>query len=174
MVKKIFTIPNCITFLRIIGTAALLFLEPFSAVFYVVYTVSGFTDVLDGFIARTTKTVTRLGSKLDSAADLMFYAMMLIKILPALWAVLPWQIWIVVGAVCAIRIAADTIGAFKFHQFVSLHTILNKLTGFCVFCVPYTFILEIAVPACWVAVSVAAVASVYELILHIRRNKMPN
>lgn len=79
-------IPNVVTSLRIVGTFILIFLQPMSAVFLVVYAFSGFSDVVDGYLARKLKAESELGSKLDSAADLLFYAVSLIKLLPLLWA----------------------------------------------------------------------------------------
>ena len=50
--EKRLTLPNAITMIRIIGTFFLLFLEVFSEAFYVIYTICGISDVLDGFTAR--------------------------------------------------------------------------------------------------------------------------
>ena len=59
------TLPNFITSLRILGTLTLLGLEPMSASFFLVYTITGVTDVLDGFIARLTGCVSDFGAQLD-------------------------------------------------------------------------------------------------------------
>ena len=65
MEKELFlankNLPNCISAVRILGTASLLFIEPLSDPFLIVYTLSGITDVLDGFIARKMKTTSELG-----------------------------------------------------------------------------------------------------------------
>ena len=45
-------IADIITGLRICGAVTLLFLVPLSPVFYIVYTLTGLTDVLDGWAAR--------------------------------------------------------------------------------------------------------------------------
>ena len=87
MRKTLFS-ANAITLLRISGTAVLLFLRPFSPAFFVVYTLTGVTDVLDGFVARKTGTASDFGAKLDSAADLLFYGVMLLKIFPVLSVIL--------------------------------------------------------------------------------------
>ena len=41
----------------------------FSHQFYFLYLLCGFTDMIDGTIARKTKSVTTFGSGLDSVAD---------------------------------------------------------------------------------------------------------
>lgn len=57
--------------------------------FFCFYTFAGITDVLDGFIARRTNTESDKGARLDSIADLMFYTVMIIRLFPVLYKVLP-------------------------------------------------------------------------------------
>ena len=45
------SIPNCISFSRIIFSLILIFVKPISVVFYVIYIICGFSDIMDGFIA---------------------------------------------------------------------------------------------------------------------------
>ena len=52
--------------------------------FYALYTVAGFSDMIDGAVARKTDTVSELGSKLDTIADIVFVAVCLVKLLPVL------------------------------------------------------------------------------------------
>ena len=97
-----------------------------------------------------------------------------LKIMPVLIRVLPWQLWAYVGVVVVIRLAAYTVGAIRYRQFVSLHTILNKLTGLGVFGIPYMIKQSFGVGYCWVACTVAFTASTWELILHCTRSKLPS
>ena len=60
---------NLITATRIFCSIALLFCQPFSPLFIVVYLVAGFTDMIDGVVARRTNTASEFGAKLDTAAD---------------------------------------------------------------------------------------------------------
>lgn len=59
-------IPNYISFTRIIFSLILIFIKPLSMSFYSIYIICGFTDIMDGFIARKTGTTSRIGAKLDS------------------------------------------------------------------------------------------------------------
>ena len=77
-------IPNLITMVRIIGSLCLLFVQPLKKPFYIIYTIAGLSDALDGFIARKTNSVSELGSKLDSIADLSFYIVMILRLFPVL------------------------------------------------------------------------------------------
>lgn len=160
-------VPNFITSLRIVGTACLLFMEPFTAVFYVLYAFCGFSDVLDGFLARRTHTTSQLGSKLDSAADLMLYTLILLRIFPTLWARLPRWIWCLVGGALLLRVCSYTTVAVKYRQFASIHTYMNKASGLAVFLVPFFIVWRYAVPACTVVCVIAVTASLEELLIHL-------
>ena len=58
--SKIFTVPNLLTVARIAGSAVLLLVTPFTAAFYIIYTLTGVTDVFDGYIARKTNSEASL------------------------------------------------------------------------------------------------------------------
>lgn len=166
------TLPNFITNLRIVGTLALLWIEPLSARFFLVYSLTGITDVLDGFVARLTGSSSRFGAKLDSVADLLFYGVMLIRIFPVMWARLPGEIWFAVGIILVIRIISYAVAAKKTGEFASLHTYMNKFSGFAVFCVPYVILQPFAVPVCSTVCLIAALASAEELLIHLRERSM--
>ena len=162
---------NCITMVRILGTALLLFTQPFSDAFYIIYSISGLSDAIDGYVARVTGTVSAFGSKLDSVADLVLYAVMTFKIFPALFGTLPGWIWYAVIVVVIIRIASYLAAAIKYKKFASLHTKLNKVTGFAVFMIPYMIKLPLAVPYCITACAISAASSLEEMLIHIRSNE---
>ena len=75
---------NIITIIRILCSIALLFCPVFSAVFYALYITAGVSDMLDGWVARRTHTVSELGAKLDTIADIVFVVVCLVKLLPVL------------------------------------------------------------------------------------------
>ena len=77
-------VANAITSMRILCSIALLFCPACSTVFYVLYIGAGFTDMIDGTIARKTNTVSELGSKLDTIADFVFVVVCMIKLIPVL------------------------------------------------------------------------------------------
>ena len=161
-------LPNSITSLRILGAIVLLFLTPLSTAFYIVYTFAGLSDALDGWLARRTNTTSELGKKLDSVADLLFYAVMLVRLLPVLLERLPIEIWILIGVILLVRLCAYITAAIKYHRFASLHTYLNKVTGGGVFLVPYILLLPIDVFLCGVVCVIGLLASVEELLIHLR------
>ena len=128
--KKCITVPNCITASRILGAILLIFTASFSMPFYIIYTICGFSDAIDGLVARAMKSESEFGAKLDSVADLIFYSVLLVKIFPFLWKNLPKVIWIAVAAIILTRIGAYLAACIKYKKFASIHTYANKLTGF--------------------------------------------
>ena len=163
---------NIITILRILGTLLLSVTNPLTAEFFVIYTFTGVTDVLDGYIARKTNTVSEFGSKLDSAADLMFYGIIIYKLYPNLCVILPKTIWYTVMVILVLRVFTYIFTAIKYKVYMSNHTYLNKLTGFCTFLVPYFMKSSVsAVPFCSVTCVVCFAASIYDLVLSFKRNK---
>ena len=160
-------IANCITVLRIVGTIILLFLTPFSIPFYITYSLTGVTDVLDGFVARKFGIASETGAKLDSAADILFYGVTLTKLLRYLLDELPKQIWWVVCAVLIIRLCAYFTAAVKYRKFASLHTYLNKVTGLSVFLIPYFLKAPFAVTYCYAVCVIGGISSLEELFIHL-------
>ncbi|MGI6607482.1 MAG: CDP-alcohol phosphatidyltransferase family protein [Erysipelotrichaceae bacterium] len=164
-------IPNIVTVLRIIGTVILLPLHTNSDIFLVIYTFTGFSDVLDGYLARKLNAESELGSKLDSAADLLFYATVLIKLLPDLWVRLSRKIWILVCVVVMLRLFDYLYFAFKFGELSSTHSILNKMTSIGLFGIPFLIKFEIINLYCWIAAIVSLVATLYEIYMHWKSTK---
>ena len=160
--------PCLITFIRIIGTILMLFVAPFSAVFYLIYTISGSSDALDGYVARKLNQSTEFGAKLDSVADILFYLVMILRIFPVLISKVSIGIWCAVGVVVFVRIASYVVAAIKYKCFASLHTYMNKLTGILVFFIPYAVNFKLFFVFCILIVAVAGTASLEELIIHIR------
>ena len=65
-------IANMITGFRILCSIVLILLPVFSVQFYIVYLVCGLSDMADGAVARRTNSTSSFGSKLDTAADIIF------------------------------------------------------------------------------------------------------
>lgn len=163
---SLINLPNAMTLLRIAGSIVLLFAAPFTAVFYIIYTLTGITDILDGFTARMTCGETDFGAKLDSAADLIFYGCLLIKIFPKLLETLSPAIWAVLGGVILVRIVIYAMVFVRYKRFASIHSYLNKLTSIMVFFIAYAIITDYALAYCWAALTVAVLATAEELLIH--------
>ena len=140
MKKIAIVIPNIITSIRIIGAISIIFLEPFSLAFFLVYGICGVTDVLDGFIARHFHLESKVGSVLDSVSDIIFLGVMGFKIFPTLIELLPIWCWVMIGVPVFFQTVAYIVCAIKFKRFSAVHTYANKIMSAAIFCFPFTFI----------------------------------
>lgn len=154
---------NIITITRIIGSISLIFLPVLSKGFYIVYTYSGISDVLDGFVARKTHSESKLGSILDSISDLLFYTIMMLKIMPYLKKYLPKFVWVIIFFVLFLRICLYALIGITKHKIISNHTYLNKLTGLTMFFLPYMLKTGYFVPYSVMVSMIALIAVMYEM-----------
>ena len=151
---------NTITIIRIICSISLLFCPTLSLPFYLFYIVAGITDVLDGAVARKTKTVSDFGSNLDSIADFVFVAVCLIKLLPILDIPTWLYIWI---AVIALIKASNLVSCYVIRKkFIALHTVMNKVTGALLFALPLTLSVVDLKYSATIVCTVATFAAVQE------------
>ena len=154
-------VANGITLFRILCIFALLFCMPLSLPFYAFYTAAGLSDIFDGIIARKTNTATKFGAKLDTLADIIFDAVVLMKLLP----ILKLPVWIIVwvGVIALIKLVNIVIGYIRRHTLTAVHSVINKVTGALVFILPFTLtIIDIrytAVLVCLVATAAAIMES---------------
>ena len=127
---------NLITVVRIICSIALLFCPVFSPAFYALYIIAGVSDMADGTVARKTGTVSEFGSRLDTVADIVFVAVCLIKLLPVLDVPVWLYIWTAI--IAFIKVANITAGYIMKKEFISVHSMINKITGGLLFVFPLT------------------------------------
>jgi CDP-diacylglycerol--glycerol-3-phosphate 3-phosphatidyltransferase len=151
---------NIITCIRIVLSVGLLFCPTFSPVFYELYIAAGFSDMIDGAVARRTGTVSELGSRLDTIADIVFTMVCLIKLLPALDVPVWLYIWTAVIAM--IKLLNIAIGYIRQKQFVAVHSGINKVTGGLLFIFPLTLAFIDLKYSAAVVCAIATIAAFYE------------
>lgn len=155
-------IANTITISRMVCSICLLSCPVFSGTFYILYLLCGITDMVDGTIARRTGTVSELGARLDTVADIVFVAVCSVKILPLIQ--LPAWLWVWVAVIATIKTGNVVWGLICNKKLVSLHTPLNRVTGFSLFLFPLTLgsiaPMYSSVPLCSLA-TVSAINEVY-------------
>ena len=86
------TCANLLTAARILGSILLLLFPVPSVGFTLLYLFCGLSDMIDGTVARRTHTASAFGARLDTAADISFFAVSFYKLLPHLH--LPRWIWV--------------------------------------------------------------------------------
>ncbi|MBR6521168.1 MAG: CDP-alcohol phosphatidyltransferase family protein [Oscillospiraceae bacterium] len=127
-------IANIITGSRVAFSLLLLLLPISSAWFYTLYLFCGLSDMIDGTIARKTGAVSEFGARLDTVADFVFMFVCSIKILPLMH--LPIWLWVWIIIVALIKIF-DIIFFFAYKKkLISIHSVLNKITGLFLFVLP--------------------------------------
>ncbi len=151
---------NIITSIRIVLSLALLFCPALSPVFYGLYIAAGSSDMIDGIVARKTGTVSELGSRLDTIADIVFTAVCLIKLLPVLD--IPAWLYTWISVIAIIKLSNIAIGYIRQKDFVAVHSITNKVTGGLLFLFPLTLALIDLKYSAAVVCAVATTAAVYE------------
>ena len=160
---------NIITGIRIVLSVVLMFCQALSPTFYSLYIAAGISDMIDGVVARKTGAVSELGSRLDTIADIVFVAVCLIKLLPVLHVPLWLYIWIAV--IAFIKVANIAVGFVGQKELISVHSMMNKLTGGMLFVLPLTLtFIDLRCSAAVVCV-VATIAAIQEGYL-INRNVM--
>ena len=129
-------IANILTGCRIFGSILLLFFPAFSLAFYIVYLLCGFSDMIDGTVARKTNSTSQFGSQLDTIADLVFVVVAIFKLLPVIH--LPGWLWIWGGVIAIMKLASIIWGFVRIKKLVAYHSVFNKITGLQCFLLPFT------------------------------------
>jgi CDP-diacylglycerol--glycerol-3-phosphate 3-phosphatidyltransferase len=120
---QIVNLPNLVSFTRILLAPGLFYFaltqQPYWFIGLLLFVE--FTDVLDGFLARTLNQITKMGAHLDSWGDFVIYTTI---------AICAWILWpdilqreIVYFIIIVISFTLPAlVGVIKFHAFTSYHT----------------------------------------------------
>ena len=150
--------PNTITLLRIAGSLGLLFCDVANNTFWLVYGLCGISDIVDGWLARKLKCVSKTGALLDSVAHICFAACLCPLLLPILE--LPQWLWLWAGVIVVIKVVNQLSSLVMYGHCRFPHTTANKATGFLLFiAVPMAFctVVPIAIVA-----TIATIAAIHE------------
>lgn len=154
-------LPNLISGLRILICLGLFFVPPLSVAFLIIYLLCGFSDVLDGFLARRLHAESMLGSRLDSLADFVLIGVLLWRLVPVVQpsrSVLYWMV-----AIVLLRLLAAGAARLRFGRWGFLHTLGNKLTGALLFLYPMILTLHTRSAPLTLLCAVATLSAIEEL-----------
>ena len=161
-------IANIITGSRIVFSLPLLFVPLSSVWFYVLYLLCGLTDMIDGTIARKTWADSEFGATLDTVSDFVFMFVCCVKILPGVC--IPAWLWVWVIIIALAKLFNITLVFIRKKKLISIHSLLNKITGFALFLLPLT--LTFIKPTCSVVTICAlATAAAIEEVCFIAKGK---
>ena len=128
---------NLLTGCRIILSLILLYLPVFSSGFYACYLMAGITDMVDGTVARKRGTESEFGERFDTIADFIFVISALYRLLPAVDISMGIRVWI--GVIAVIKVINTMYGFAVQRRFTAIHSLANKMTGFMLFVLPFSF-----------------------------------
>ena len=153
-------IPNFLSASRIALCLPLLLVDAMTIPFWVLYVITGLTDMLDGFLARRCGGESKFGARLDSWADLLFVLAVGCKLFP--WLKLPTALWMMIALIALVKNVNAIISYVVKHRIEFLHTKANKITGFLLFIGMMTIGQSYFVSVAWVVVCIALIAAIQE------------
>ena len=118
--------------------------------------------MIDGTIARKMGAVSKLGAKLDTIADFVFMLVCSIKIVPQIRIALWLWVWIII--IASIKIFNIALIFIHTKKLISIHSVLNKTTGFALFLLPLSLAFvetTYSVATVCVLATIAAMQEVY-------------
>lgn len=162
--------PNIITVSRIVFSVFLLLTKPLSFRFFIIYLLCGISDIIDGYIARKTKTGSPFGAALDSVADTIFIGVLLVIFIP----MLHFPLWVLcwIGMIALIRLVSLAAGFAKYHALSFLHTYANKLTGILLFSFPLLYGISGLTATAFIICVPATLSAIEELAINITSKEL--
>lgn len=163
-------IASLITMGRITGALILLMVTPLSVLFFIIYLLCCVSDVLDGYIARKTKTTSRQGEILDSVADFIFVSVLFYILAP----LLEWENWMLywIVIIALVRFLSLSIGFVKYRTFSLLHTYANKITGVALVLFPILHLFFGLNLTALILCSIASLSAFEELLITVCAKKL--
>ncbi len=150
---RIWTIPNVLSFARLIGVpfffALILLRHDVAAV--VLLAVASLTDLLDGRIARRFNQMSKLGEMLDPAADRLYIFATVLGL--TVRGIIPW--WLLAVLVCRDLMMAALLPALRARGFTSLP--VNFIGKAATFCLLYALPLILLGAGPWIISPVAQI-----------------
>lgn len=139
-------------------------MSPFSYPFLITYSLCGFTDIADGYLARRWNLASNVGAMLDSVADIIFLSITLISIFRSISVNHRVVVWILI--IACIKGLSLLVGLLRYGTFISLHTYFNKFTGFFIFIYPFLYHYINANILAYGICFVASVSAIEELVIN--------
>lgn len=147
---------NIVTLSRVAGAVALFCMKTISTPFLIIYVLCGFTDLIDGPIARKTNSSSELGATLDTIGDVLTY-LALTKIL-VMRKLVPWWILVWILSAGVLFGACAFVSKHRFNKLYLPHTWLGKIFGGSVFVLPIA--MQFMPGAVWMSV-ICTIATIH-------------
>ena len=168
--NKIGTFPNILSLSRILLSPVLFMIAGKKIMLFLLLSLIGLTDVLDGFVARKIKKETMIGAWLDSIADFVFFISFIIY---SVWFELEYMIKLqyFIIVIITIKLLSVVTGFIKYRQPGLLHTIANKITHIIVFAGLCVFVLFRSTIIVEIGLTISILTALEELVILLIGNK---
>ena len=161
-------VANIISLTRPFLALSLFFFINNVRMFIIMYTLCWFTDLIDGPIARATKTKSDFGSKLDDLGD--YTTIFVLVVIMTIWLGARMNEFIpLIITIFLIKIGNGIITKAKYGKVYIIHTYLAKFTAFVIFIAPIVFLLTGSIALFYVVMIVGYLEAVEECIIHFTR-----
>lgn len=129
--EKILTIPNILSFYRLLSFPFLLVLclKGVENWFAILLIINLITDILDGFIARNFNQQTALGARLDSLADIGSYILAIMGVFMFKWDIISEHLPSFLTFL-GFYLTTIVFSLIKFGKFTSFHLYSSKIGGY--------------------------------------------
>ena len=146
----ILNIPNALTALRALGVPVFLYLflvaeEPIAS--FVVITLGGITDYLDGKIARALKQTSEFGAKFDPTVDRLYIAAVITAL--AIKDYLPWPLVVAIIARDLILFLVIIYQKLRGIPFLEVSFLGKAATFNLLYAFPFLLLEEVSVIGPW-------------------------
>ncbi|WP_163506087.1 CDP-alcohol phosphatidyltransferase family protein [Fodinicola acaciae] len=118
--NSVFTVPNLLSFIRLLGVPVFLYLvlvpedhRVTDLIAIAVLVGSGISDYLDGFLARRWNQVSRLGQLLDPSADALYMISTLYAL--AMREIIPW--WFAIALIAREVFMFALLPVLRYHGY---------------------------------------------------------
>ena len=117
--------------------------------------------MIDGTIARKLSAVSKFGARLDTASDFVFMMVCCVKILHIMS--IPTLLWWWIFIILLIKIFSVVLVFIYKKKLISIHSVLNKITGFALFLFPLSLFLVNINFSVVVICALATIAAIHEI-----------
>ncbi len=126
-------LPNALSLTRVALSLALIWADPGTTAFAIIYLFCGVTDIVDGWSARRLAATSALGARLDTLGDATFTLVVIGQMLTHIHLPTDLPLAIGVGAVALLRMMNFVATKLRFGEWNVMHTFANKAAGVVVF-----------------------------------------
>ena len=158
-------IPDAVTALRFVGSAAIMIIPALTVPFFTVYAVCVLFDYLDGFLARKLDAKSCLGERLDHIASIVFIVVLIMRFLSVV-KIPAWSLIILMG-IAILKCASLVFGAVRYKKAAFINSDWNKWAKAVIYLSPFWYWFAGPIFTSVIVIVVLLTATVEELVINV-------